>query len=180
MKFFKKLNDFIEKALRAITVVMMLVLVFTVFIEVFVRNVLKKPIIWSTEVAIICFIWLVFLGSAIAVRSRRHYIVELIPMHYVKTNLVFDIIADLASFALLYIMSINGIKFAKMGMIRYTTALSLPQTVMFAAIPVSGFIMASFNIEQLVKNVTRLKDIMTGKIKVEGVDILESNRAING
>lgn len=180
MKIFVKINDIIEKILRIFSVILMTILIVTVFTDVIVRNVIKKPIIWSTEVALISFIWAIFIGSAIAVRHRRHYIVEVVPMHWVKTNITLDIIADIASFALLYIMVISGIKFTQMGMIRYTVSLALPQSVMYVAIPISGFIMTLFNIEQLIYNVKKLHGVITGKIIDKGDDILESNRAING
>lgn len=180
MKVFIKINDIIEKVLRLFSVLLMTVLIVTVFTDVIVRNVIKKPIIWSTEVALICFIWAIFVGSAIAVRHRRHYIVEIVPMHYVKTNIILDIVADIACFALLYIMVIKGIKFTQMGMIRYTVSLALPQAVMYIAIPICGFIMTLFNIEQLIFNIKKLHGVMTGKIIEKGDDILESNRAING
>lgn len=180
MKIFTKINDIIEGLFRYISIALMTVLIVTVSTDVFVRNVLRKPIIWSTEVALICFIWAIFIGSAIAVRHRRHYVVEVIPMHWVKTNIALDIVADLASFALLYIMVISGINFTKMGMIRYTTSLALPQAVMYVAIPVCGFAMTLFNIEQLIFNIKRFHGVMTGKIEEKGDDILESNRAING
>lgn len=180
MKLFIKTNDNIERIISYINILLMSVLIITVFIDVLVRYVYKKPIIWSTEVSLICFIWLIFLGSSIAVRHRRHYVVEIIPLNWVKTNIILDIVADIASFALLYIMVFNGFNFAKMGMIRYTTSLALPQTVIFAAIPVAGIVMTLFNIEQLIKNVRKLVNHMNKKDIIEGDDILESNRAING
>lgn len=115
MKILTKVNDIIEKIYRTIGTILMMVLIAVVFSSVIIRNVFKNPMLWSVEVSIICFIWMIFLGAAIAVRGRRHYVVEVIPTKYKKTNLIFDIIADIISYALIYVMIVNGVIFAKMG-----------------------------------------------------------------
>lgn len=163
MKALKKFNDILEKIFTVISVILLTIFIVVVFVEVIARNVLKVPILWSTEVSLMTFIWAVFLGAAIAVRKKRHYIVELFPeQNFKKLNIIFDIFSDIAIFGIIYVMIFNGYTFAKMGLTRYSTSLSLPQTYFFACIPVSGVAMALFGIEWLFKDIARL-----GKLEKE-------------
>lgn len=157
MKALKKFNDVLERILTVIGVILLTIFIVVVFFEVITRNVIKIPILWSTEVSLMTFIWAVYLGAAIAVRKRRHYVVELFPeQNYKKLNMILDIIADVAIFGIIYVMIFNGYKYAEMGLTRYSTSLSLPQTYFFACIPVSGIVMALFNIEWLLRDIARL------------------------
>lgn len=128
---------------------------------------IKVPILWSTEISLMTFIWTVFLGAAIAVRKRRHYIVEIFPEQNFRTlNIVLDIIADIAIFGIIYVMIFNGYTFAKMGLTRYSTSLSLPQTYFFACIPVSGLAMAFFGVELLIKDIKLLVNNWAKEVSV--------------
>ena len=52
---------------------LMLALVGDVFLGVFSRYVLQATFQWYDEVARLCFIWIVFLGAAVAVKRGMHF-----------------------------------------------------------------------------------------------------------
>lgn len=111
---------------------------------------------WADEVAVICFIWTVFLGAAVAVRYKRHYTVDLAP-NKIKLNLSLDIIAHIIVLSFIYVMVFHGYKFTMMGLSRLSTALTIPLTYTFAAIPVSGLFMFFFTVEQFIKDIIALR-----------------------
>lgn len=49
-----------------------------VLMNVFLRYIMDTGIYWSEEVATICFVWFVFLGSSVAYRKNAHLGVDLL------------------------------------------------------------------------------------------------------
>src|SRR4029434_4037443 len=57
---------------------LMVALVVVVFLGVFSRYVLHATFQWYDEVARLCFVWMVFLGAAVAVRRGAHFRLHLL------------------------------------------------------------------------------------------------------
>jgi len=57
---------------------LMVVLVGDVFLGVFSRYVMQATFRWYDEVARLCFVWIIFLGAAVAVRRRLHFRMRLV------------------------------------------------------------------------------------------------------
>ena len=72
-----------------------------VFLQVISRNFLKVSMDWTSEVALLTFVWSVMSGAAVALSMRRHYMVDLIPVRYVKLNKGVLILSDLLVMALI-------------------------------------------------------------------------------
>src|SRR5690625_3059199 len=151
----EKINDSIEKISLTVGFILLSTFIIVVLAKVVVRNYLSIPFMWADEVAVICFIWTVFLGAAVAVRKKYHYTVDLAP-NKKKWNLSFDLIAHLIVLLLIYFMIFHGYKFMKMGLSRLSTALTIPLAYTFAAIPVSGLFMFLFTVEQFINDFTTL------------------------
>jgi len=50
------------------------------FVQVFFRFVLRSPLAWTDETARYAFIWMVFLGAAVAVKKKTHIRVDLLEL----------------------------------------------------------------------------------------------------
>jgi len=61
-----------------VCLLLMVALVADVFLGVFSRYVLQATFRWYDEVARLCFIWIIFLGAAVAVRRRLHFRMHLV------------------------------------------------------------------------------------------------------
>jgi len=70
-----KLVDRLIEAACAVTVVALTVIV---CLQVFNRFVLKTPLAWSEDLAMLLFQWVVFLGAALGVKRVRHFGIELV------------------------------------------------------------------------------------------------------
>lgn len=57
---------------------MVVALAVIVFLQVFNRFVLKAPLAWSEDLAMLLFQWVAFLGAAIGVKRMRHFGIELV------------------------------------------------------------------------------------------------------
>ncbi|KLN46717.1 hypothetical protein AAY77_06460, partial [Providencia rettgeri] len=70
-KFLGKLSDIVASlAVAAIVIITIL--------AVFMRWLLNDPLMWSEEVLIICYIWLVMIGAASAAGKRMHVSIDAI------------------------------------------------------------------------------------------------------
>ncbi|MBO1004890.1 TRAP transporter small permease [Pseudogracilibacillus auburnensis] len=154
----EKINNLVEKVCLTVGFLLLSLFIVVVLAKVVVRNYLHIPMMWADEVAVICFIWTVFLGAAVAVRHKMHYTVDLAP-NKIKVNLSFDILAHLIVLTLIYVMIVHGYSFMLMGFSRFSTALTIPLAYTFAAIPVSGLFMLFFTVEQFVKDIKKLRSL---------------------
>ncbi len=171
----KKINSFFEKALLNLGIVLFIIFIAAVFMQVIARNYLKISMFWTQDVALLTFIWSVFLGGAVAVRQRKHYVVELFSYEtFPKLNVVLDIFAGLVTFVLIYVFVYSGWAFTLMGASRMSRVLMMPMAYFFLAFPVSGLFIALFNIENLINDIKKLS-----KLSKRG-DQDESASVING
>src|SRR3989304_2062806 len=70
----KILSNFVE----GVAAILFIALAAVVFLQVFNRYVLKAPLAWSEDLAMLLFQWVTFLGAAIGVKRIRHFGIELV------------------------------------------------------------------------------------------------------
>ena len=136
-------------------------LLFAVFIgaiiwQVAARSLLSWSVRWTDEVALMCFVWSVFLGAAVAVRRGVHYVVDIVsPERVLATNLL-RLFGSVACLPIIWILITHGQIYAEMGWRRSSMALEIPLFWIFVAIPVSGVAMAMFSAEVIWDDLRRL------------------------
>lgn len=156
----RRLNDLIERLFLVVGASLFAVFVAVIFFQVMARNYIKISVVWTDEVALICFVWSVFLGAAVALRRRAHYVVEVLPSRFLRVNNGLKLFADLATLAVIYVLIVAGWTYVGMGMRRFSVSTGVPLAYVFAAIPVSGAAMLCFSVELLLQD---LKDWRRGR-----------------
>jgi len=112
-----------------------------VFATVILRYFFAISFRWSDELARIIFIYIVFLGIAIAYRHREHIVIELLLIvlpERVRRVLAIPIHALVAALMLSIGVASLGIIFGKLGQ-ALTPGLQIPRAYMYVAIPVGVF-----------------------------------------
>ena len=61
-----------EKALDTLTVVLFCLMFGTIIVQIVLRYVFNAPLVWTDEAAAYLFVWVAFLGWAMATRKRVH------------------------------------------------------------------------------------------------------------
>lgn len=56
------------------------------FVNVVLRYVFLAPISWAEEVSLYLMVWIVFVGASVAVRTRGHIAVDLLPLMLSEAN----------------------------------------------------------------------------------------------
>jgi len=148
----KKCNDYVFKILRLLLVAIVMVLTGVTFLQVVLRYVLKLPLPWGEELARYLFVWLTFLGSAAAVRTKAHIIMDLvintIPVRFKK---MVNILAYIIFLAFCGLLIIQGWQLMVMNMGQKSDALKVPMAYPYVVIPLGAFFMAIFLLEQVME-----------------------------
>jgi len=122
--------------------VMVVALAIIVFVQVFNRFVLKAPLAWSEDLAMLLFQWVTFLGAAIGVKRMRHFGIELIVKQLPgKIHRVIEILVPLIMGVVALTMITEGIKLIGFNKNRIYASMNLTYTWAYLAIPVSGGLM---------------------------------------
>lgn len=157
-----RVNDVIERFLLTVSILLLTAFIAVVFLQVLARNYLKIAVLWSDEVAVMAFVWSVFLGAAVAVRRGLHYVVEIFPTNWVRTNAVLRVFAGLMAAWFIYVMVRYGWRFSIMGLSRFSTAIAIPRFYYFVAVPISGAAMVLFQLEVLWRDLRALSQAWRG------------------
>ena len=145
MQVLKMIFDFIEKALDAVLVVMMIIMGSSIVIQVFSRYVLNRPTSWSEEIARYFFVWITMVGSAVVLRRRGHIdvsvLVDRLPN---RLRLAVALLSDLAVLFFLGILCWAGIGITQVAHRQLSAATEVPMSFFYSALPVGAFFMILF------------------------------------
>ena len=166
--FVKVFSDLIEKVCEGIGTLSVAAFVVIISLQVVCRNFLKIPMVWANDISVVCFVWAVFLGSAIAVRHRAHYVLAFLPDRFEKSNCLLDIISNIAGIIFFYVLIRYGSVYTIMGMKRLSTAINIPQAYFFMCIPLSGCFMIWYTLIHMVNDVKRMISLFNKKGDLNG------------
>jgi len=142
----KRLLEGLCQGLRVLMGLLVVALIIPVFMQVLARYTGIIPVyLWTEEIARFIFIWIVMIGSMIAVWEGTHFDVRVIP----------DAKSDLGKllqngFVLILIIVFSllfaryGIDYAKFGFIQNSVMMQVNMLWIYVTVPLAGFIWAAF------------------------------------
>lgn len=125
-------------------------LIATVAMQILARNIFSVPMIWTSDLALLLFTWLVFVGAASGLRKGGHYVVNMLPTHRPLVALSVEILSICTGVCVVWLLSIHGWTLAQMRASGEIQSLGLSRFWMYLALPVSGWIMALYLLEMTV------------------------------
>ena len=135
--------------IERVCLALMLALVGDVFLGVFSRYVLQATFRWYDEVARLCFIWIIFLGAAVAVRRGMHFRMRLLVDRLgARAMRVADQVASATVVAFGGILLAGGYAIMPIARRQVTDALEISMLWFYAALPVGGALMIFFALMQ--------------------------------
>lgn len=149
----KALIELCHRLLTWLMVGAVAVLIVPVSLQVFSRYTQLIPAyIWTEELARFLFIWMVMLGSMIAVREGTHFEVDVWPALGPRANALLRIVSHLfvLVFALVFVWW--GIEFTRFGWEQLSEIAELPMWTIFIAWPIAGITWVLFLGESFVAN----------------------------
>ena len=129
---------------------LMLVLVVDVFLGVWSRYVLQATFQWYDEVARLCFVWMVFLGAASAVRRGAHFRLHLlIDRLGPRLRRATDLVVGLLVVVFGGVLVAGGVAMWPVARRQVSDSLELSMVWFYGALPVGGALMILFSLPQL-------------------------------
>ena len=115
--------------------------------------------IWTEEVARFCFVWIVMLGSIVAVREGSHFDVDLLPHPKTKRQKgVSRLVTHVAMLLLALIFAWHGYDFAKFGAMQSSEMSGINMLSIYIAFPLAGVSWLLFLAEGITEDIRLIRD----------------------
>ena len=156
MPVFSVLEEKLYKLLLGICFLLMLAMVAIIFGQVIARYAFSNSLTWSEEAGRYLFVWMTFLGTALAVRNRSHVALDVLigklPQYLQKPVIAFGY---LSMMALAGVMIYAAVNMMTMGSRQLSAALQLPMRWVYMVLPVSGVMIIFYLAKNLYEDCTQ-------------------------
>ncbi|ORE90323.1 TRAP transporter DctQ-like membrane protein [Stappia sp. 22II-S9-Z10] len=150
-----RLLDILYWSLRILITLLIAALIVPVTMQVLSRYTGLVPrYIWTEELARFCFVWLIMVGSMIAVRDDTHFDVDLLPVPQTARALgLSKLVRHLAMMVLALAFLWYGRPFVNQGLMQTSEIAELPMVTIYIAWPLAGALWFVFLAEKIARDV---------------------------
>ncbi len=151
--------DLYYRLLKVVLTLLMAGLIIPVGMQILSRYTGLIPrFIWTEEIARFCFVWIILIGSMIAVRDGTHFDVDVLP-HSAdpRVELAMRLFVQLAVLAAALTFLYYGWDFAILGSRQRSEIASLPMLSIYIAWPLAGASWALFTIEKVIDEIAAFR-----------------------
>jgi TRAP-type C4-dicarboxylate transport system permease small subunit len=128
-----------------------------VFLGVIFR-IIKKPLVWAEEYALISMVWLTFIGACIGYESNSHLAVDLLLLILPRKGpKIIELLIEFLVMPFFIVLIIGGIKMVETTVGSITPALKISVAFQYLPALVGGVIMLIFNIERIITKIRNFK-----------------------
>lgn len=149
-----KLRTFINRVLEWLLVILMSVLVIDVLWQVASRYIINSPSSYTDELAGFLLIWVGLLGAAYVAGKREHLAIDiLLQKSNEQRKLMLEIIISLLVILFAVVVMIVGgiwLVYTRFSLSVKSAALGLPLGLVYLVLPISGLLIAYFDIDNIV------------------------------
>ncbi len=147
MKILNKFDDYFASSLVTIIIVLTVA-------AVALRYLFNSPLAWIEEVLITLYVWMIMIGAASAMKSRKHISIDAINlMLSVKQQKWLQCFNDLISIIVLLTFGYVGYQLAQDAVLKITPILGISYYYVDLAIPVGSVWMSIYLAINLYKNI---------------------------
>ena len=150
-----KVKKILDNLVEGVCMVLVTALAVVVFLQVFNRFVLKAPLSWSEDLAMLLFQWVAFLGAAVGVKRSRHFGIELVvkklsagTRYWIEMAVVPVIVGIVA-----VVMITEGYRVIQFNYNRVYSSMDLSYVWAYLPIPVSGILILIYLIQGEVRRI---------------------------
>lgn len=135
---------------------LMVALTIVVGVNVFFRYILNNTLYWATELSIFLFIWIVFIGAAVAYSRNSHISVTLfLDKLNPKNKKIIDIINSLILISFLVFLTKTGYSVAVSNINSLSEAMKISYGLVYSVVPISCALMLLHTIASLINILKR-------------------------
>jgi TRAP-type C4-dicarboxylate transport system permease small subunit len=161
----RKAIDGFYRTLQVLVTVLMMALVVPVVLQILSRFTELTPrYIWTEEVARFCFIWIIMIGSMIAVRDGSHFDLDVLPKpRTARGQAISRIFVHIAMLLMALTFVCFGYRFALFGLDQESELTGLNMLFIHAAWPLAGLGFAAFLGEKIWDDVALFRQGLHGR-----------------
>lgn len=132
----------------------MLAMVTIIFSQVVARYAFSSSLSWSEEAGRYIFVWMTFLGAAMAVRNRQHVSLDII-LNILPDSLqrFLLLISYLSMMIFTAVLIYGGFQFVARGSRQASSALEIPMHYVYIVLPVGGVLIFAYLIKNFYEDV---------------------------
>jgi len=142
-EWFNRFSGKMDAVARGVNMTFFIVMTIDVIVEVLMRYVFKKAMVWGEQLADYCMIWLSFMAASMAFRKGAHMGMDLVQKNAPPViSKICKVLANLCIFLFLFVLIIWGFKHAlAVRAQKSPVVFQLSMTYMYMALPVGGVFM---------------------------------------
>lgn len=141
----KKFDDLLIKILYYICAISTFLMTIIITGQVLSRYIVGQSLTWSEELGRYLFVWITFLGTAVAVKQGSHVALDLLVNKFSGVSKKVLMISNNGFIFLFGIcLTYGGMKLVSLGANQTSPTLELPMNMVYAVIPISGIILLYF------------------------------------
>jgi len=141
-------DKLLDRLIEAACAVAVVALTVTVSLQVFNRFVLKTPLAWSEDLAMLLFQWVVFLGAALGVKRMRHFGIELVVRKFPeRMRHLVELLTPAAMAIVALVMIFQGWTILTFNRNRTYPTMDLTYTWAFLPIPLAGVLILIYLVQ---------------------------------
>jgi len=116
--------------------------------------------VWTEEAARFCFVWIIMIGSMIAVRDDSHFNVDLLPPPETPQQKGYgDLAIHVAMMLMALVFAWYGVDFAEFGFKQNSEMSGINMLSIYVSFPLAGVTWAIFLLERIAVDVQRIRGI---------------------
>lgn len=153
--FMKRLLDSYCRLLKVVLTLLLGLMILPVLVQIISRYTGIIPrYIWTEEVARFCFVWIIMVGSMIAVRDGSHFDVDLLPRSATpRPEGICRLVVHAGMMLMAVVFAWYGIDFAKHGWVQTSEMSGINMLSIYAAFPLAGLTWALFLVEKIAADI---------------------------
>lgn len=146
----RRLMDSLQRLLEWLLIGLLSVLIAFVALQVLSRQTSLVPtFLWTEEIARFCFVWMILVGSTVAVRENMHFDIDLLPWLSARNRRRLSILTYLLMLLVGLVFIRYGSSFFLFGKDLTADISDIPLGIVFIAWPLAGTIWSMFLIEKI-------------------------------
>lgn len=155
----KRVLDAYYRLLKLALTALMGVILVPVSLQIFSRYIGLIPrYIWTEEVARFCFVWIIMIGSMIAVRDATHFEVDVLPRpRTARKRAIVRLVVDGLMLAMALVFVRYGYDFAVFGWEQTSELTGINMLSIHLAFPLAGATWVLFIGEKIVASLATLR-----------------------
>lgn len=151
----------VERALDALAVVLFLLMFGVIVLQIALRYVFDRPLVWTDEFAQYLFVWIAFLGWTMASRRRIHIGISVVTDRLpAPTRRALHAFWCVATIAFAVILLVVGVTITRRNVDVRMVSLDFAFWPVYLAVPCAALILVGYGVRDLLQ-IVRKGDVRT-------------------